>query len=232
MSINENITIDPRKIEEVLNQDIRYENILIANLDEVYTPDELNKISEKLKEGGKLEITYTNELDINSLISNLKFAGFMKLVISEENKNVTCNKKVWNKNRTKKTENSWKAMKIEETSEFVKEDELIDPFDSYQKFSKPEDCITKPKPCKNCNCGRADKETQEKQKQMDPNFKPECGKCYLGDAYRCQGCPYRGTPAFEPGDKIEFKNFIQADENIEAEMTNVNIKDSKVKIEI
>lgn len=70
------------------------------------------------------------------------------------------------------------------------------------------DCSSKPRACANCQCGRKDLEDKhgaEEAKRMLETGKQRsaCGSCYLGDAFRCESCPYRGLPAFKGGSKVE-----------------------------
>ena len=77
--------------------------------------------------------------------------------------------------------------------------------DVTEKFSGEGDRIMPGKPCDNCTCGK--KELYEGKITLNEletgQVESSCGKCYLGDAFRCGGCPFRGKPAFEPGDKVK-----------------------------
>lgn len=63
--------------------------------------------------------------------------------------------------------------------------------------------------CANCTCGKKDRlikeQTGTEQIIYTENVKSSCGNCYLGDAFRCVSCPYKGMPAFEPGDIVKLK---------------------------
>lgn len=93
--------------------------------------------------------------------------------------------------------------------DLIDSDDLLDAED----LKKPDpkslkvDCggnRAKRKACKNCTCGLAEElKNGDGSKPAMP--KSACGNCYLGDAFRCSGCPYLGMPAFKPGEKVSLK---------------------------
>ena len=75
-----------------------------------------------------------------------------------------------------------------------------------------------PKACKNCSCGRAEVEAEEEAgkraamtEEKKEEFKSSCGNCYLGDAYRCAGCPMLGQPAQAPPGSTTVKLDLTSD---------------------
>ncbi|KAH0544677.1 hypothetical protein FGG08_001182 [Glutinoglossum americanum] len=122
---------------------------------------------------------------------------------------------------------------FEDDDGLIDEDTLLDEEDMARPIVQPPECRPKPgkrrRACKDCTCGLKERlETEDASRRsaadsalgalkLEANDLAEvdftvqgkvgsCGNCSLGDAFRCDGCPYIGLPAFKPGEEVRLLN--------------------------
>jgi len=141
--------------------------------------------------------------------SHLKMVGFTQ--IESNGKQTAARKPAFKaggtsiRNRKPAEDNPWGN--LSEQPKLINEDELMTDLEVVtETFSGVGDRIMPGKPCENCTCGKKDMTEGDVQKLETGQVESSCGKCYLGDAFRCASCPYSGKPAFEAGDKVKLQN--------------------------
>ena len=88
--------------------------------------------------------------------------------------------------------------------DLIDEDDLLNSYNllmsglttSIPDKNNNKDCKTSRNSCKDCTCGRAEESLSSESK---PSI---CGNCYLGDGFRCNTCPSKGLPPFDPDEKV------------------------------
>ncbi|KAF4964010.1 hypothetical protein FSARC_8036 [Fusarium sarcochroum] len=117
--------------------------------------------------------------------------------------------------------------------DLIDEDTLMTEEDLARPINIPEACQPKAgkrrRACKDCTCGLAERlatEDADKRAAADKQLESiklatddlaeidftvqgkvgSCGNCSLGDAFRCDGCPYIGLPPFKPGEEVRLLN--------------------------
>lgn len=66
----------------------------------------------------------------------------------------------------------------------------------------------KKRQCSNCTCSRSKVKAKSPDAQTGIPPKSGCGNCSLGDAFRCEGCIYKGMPAFKEGEEFKFTDTL------------------------
>ena len=154
------------------------------------SPASFPSLYQVLSQGGSLVLDST---DLSLYKRPLLFAGFCK--ISESEGKIQCSKPCTTEASDLKA--AWTSA-LDSNNDRINEEELLEEDEEYKALAGEEDCMTRAKPCKNCTCGRA---AELDKQNTAPVMSSSCGRCNLGDAFRCAGCPFRGTPAFAPGQK-------------------------------
>merc|ERR1711977_166489 len=187
------------------------ESITVNGADGQVAWESLAEMGKAIRPGGKLTVVAAQP---GSLGMNLMVAGFVDVQTTptESGVQVTASKAGYQAGASAKLKsaklkpaaNSVWTVQGDENEDLMDEDDLLTQDEINAKPVLPE-CGPKSegkKACKNCSCGYAE-ELDKAVESGEVPVKSACGSCYKGDAFRCATCPYRGMPAFEPGEKVQ-----------------------------
>jgi len=110
--------------------------------------DQVSKIYSIIKEGGFISFEHSS----NEFVSLLKASGFTKIT------DQAAGKPKWGSGASLKKPSAWASLK--EETKVINEDTLLDEMTD-KPLASASDCITKPKACANCSCGRKEEEESE-----------------------------------------------------------------------
>lgn len=174
---------------------------------------------------GKLVVTNVSDREAGQALAlDLKIQGFLDIMAAKDpasgERFVVCQKPGFDVGATAAVKITPSAAPVAAKwkmdtsdladSDLIDENELLD-----KDFKVPEPSAScgdvvggKKRACKDCTCGLAEAEAAEISAANASSTIEEkvvrasaCGNCAKGDAFRCAGCPFRGKPAFEPGNE-------------------------------
>ncbi|XP_003743770.1 anamorsin homolog [Galendromus occidentalis] len=166
------------------------------------SPSEWSKVHKSLKLSGTL--VYSTDCSTGAA-KELKLNGFIKVSEPKEIKGgveFLAQKPPYKLGASTSIGNQ--AYWLLETGELIDDDQLLHSDDCVGVDPSKAYVCPEPGPkkmCKNCTCYLS-KDLEKAKIDTAPPLKSSCGSCYLGDAYRCAECPYRGLPSFKPGENV------------------------------
>lgn len=194
-------TLSAAKPKDLADKSLNALSIAVdaSELATVWNPMDLSAFGPALKPGAKVSIDITGTGDLQPLhtaflLTGLKSASEAKQ--ADGSRVLSAVQPISTGATAVKLDNV-----IDEDSLLADASNLIAPPPSMSAAAAKaaDDCGGR-QPCDNCTCGRADAVAAE-QKEKQPVKTSSCGKCGLGDAFRCASCPYLGKPAFKPGEE-------------------------------
>ncbi|EEA08320.1 uncharacterized protein CMU_020640 [Cryptosporidium muris RN66] len=203
----------------------------------------LQYIYKVLRLGGVVKIICSVDLGIQDIKKNALFSGFINMNRTESNILLEYGDIKLNQilSFTKPT---WELGEAHAIIDDIAFEQTLPSMESYIQLGKgKESCSNKIRACSNCTCGRSKLEEEVGieearriylEKAKIGTARSSCGNCYKGDAFRCSGCPYRGMPAFKPGEKVQLldkSKFLDVDIDQSSETVIGNIASGeKIKL--
>lgn len=144
------------------------------------------------------------------------------------------------KEQAQKKANPFAQVKFNSNQKLMDDQNLlqIDKIEGVQAVNATqESCQTKAKACKNCSCGRKEKEEGQSSEELLRLLEKgeaktgACNRCHMGDAFRCSTCPYKSLPAWKPGEKIQFNLVDEKNANSEG-AEQIKVTNGKVKLDL